>query len=145
MARLSDAPLVATHSSVHALCPSSRNLTDAQLDAIGETGGLVGVNFMSVSCGQMGRIILDTPLSDIVQHIEYITERIGIEHVAFGSDFDGANMPRELGDVAGLPKLVAALRSRGYGRLSWPKSHIRTWLRIFRVRPGSRAFAEDAA
>ena len=45
VARLSDAPLVATHASVHSLCPSPRNLTDAQLDAIGESGGVVGVNF----------------------------------------------------------------------------------------------------
>ena len=74
----------------------------------------------------------NTPISDIVQHIEYITERIGIEHVAFGSDFDGANMPRELGDVAGLPKLVAALRSRGYGEADLAKITHQNWLRIFR-------------
>ena len=45
VARLSDAPLVATHSNVHALCPRTRNLTDRQLDAIRESDGMVGLNF----------------------------------------------------------------------------------------------------
>ena len=45
VAELSEAPLVATHSGAHALCPTPRNLTDKQLDAIKETGGIAGVNF----------------------------------------------------------------------------------------------------
>ena len=44
VARLSTAPLVATHSCAHALCPTTRNLTDRQLDAIKESDGMVGVN-----------------------------------------------------------------------------------------------------
>jgi membrane dipeptidase len=45
LARLDLGPIVATHSGVHAVCPTSRNLTDAQLDAVGASGGLVGIVF----------------------------------------------------------------------------------------------------
>jgi membrane dipeptidase len=132
VARISDAPLVATHSGVHALCPSTRNLTDAQLDAIGETGGLVGVNFHVEFLRADGRKEAETPLLDIVRHVDYIVERIGIEHVAFGSDFDGATIPQELGDVSGLPKLIAVLRAHGYGEDELKKISHENWLRIFR-------------
>jgi membrane dipeptidase len=132
VARLSDAPLVATHSGAHALCPSTRNLTDAQLDAIGETGGLVGVNFHVGFLRADGQEDPETPISDIVRHINHIAGRIGIEHVALGSDFDGATMPRQLGDVTGLPGLVAALRADGYGEADLSKITCQNWLRVLR-------------
>jgi membrane dipeptidase len=132
VARLSNAPLVATHSGAHALCPSTRNLTDAQLDAIGETGGLVGVNFHVGFLRTDGQEDVETPIADIVRHIDHVAGRIGIEHVALGSDFDGATMPRELGDVTGLPRLVTALRARGYGEVDLAKITHQNWLRIFR-------------
>ena len=132
VACITDAPLVATHSGVHALCPSTRNLTDAQLDAIGETGGLVGVNFHVGFLRADGQEDEETPIQDIVRHIDYIARRIGIEHVAFGSDFDGAKMPRDLGDVAGFPKLIAALQAHGYGEDELIKITHENWLRILR-------------
>jgi membrane dipeptidase len=132
VARLSDSPLVATHCCAHALCPSSRNLIDAQLDAIGETGGLVGVNFHVGFLRDDGQEEPDTPIADIVRHIDHIAGRIGVEHVAFGSDFDGATMPRELGDVTGLPSLVAALRDHGYGEADLAKITHQNWLRVLR-------------
>jgi membrane dipeptidase len=132
VARLSDAPLVATHSCAHALCPSSRNLTDAQLDAIGETGGLVGVNFHVGFLRADGQEEPETPIADIVRHFDHIAGRIGIDHVALGSDFDGATMPRELGDVTGLPRLVAALRAQGYGEAGLAKITHQNWLRVLR-------------
>ena len=69
---------------------------------------------------------------EIIRHIDYIAERIGIDHVAFGSDFDGANMPKELGDAAGLPKLLAALRDRGYDDVALEKITHKNWIRIFK-------------
>jgi membrane dipeptidase len=131
VARISDAPLVATHSGAHAMCPSTRNLTDRQLDAIGERGGLVGVNFHVGFVRSDGQEDPDTPISDIIRHIDYIARRIGVDHVAFGSDFDGATMPRELGDAAGLPKLVAALRTAGYAQADLAEITHENWLRIF--------------
>ncbi len=132
VARLSDAPLVATHSGAHAVCASTRNLVDAQLDAIGESGGLVGVNFHVGFLRPDGREDPETPMSDIVRHIDHIAERIGVEHVGLGSDFDGAVMPRELGDVTGLPMLVSALRAHGYGEADLAKIAHENWLRILR-------------
>src|SRR6266567_9424098 len=89
VARLSEAPLVATHSNAHALCPVSRNLTDGQLDAIRDSGGVVGVNFAVTFLREDGRQApAETPISAIVRHVDYLAERMGIDHVAFGSDFD---------------------------------------------------------
>lgn len=114
VAALSDAPLVATHSNAHALCQQSRNLTDKQLDCIRERRGMVGVNFASAFLRADGQRRADTPLSDIVRHLDYLVTRLGEDKVGFGSDFDGALIPEVLKDVAGLPRLVAALRSHGY-------------------------------
>jgi membrane dipeptidase len=142
VAELSDAPLVATHSNAHVLCPSSRNLTDDQLDAVGASGGVVGVNFAVSFLRADGRNDSATPLAEIVRHVEYIAGRIGIDHVAFGSDFEGSTLPDELGGVAGLPKLVEALRARGYDDEALAKITHRNWLRIFDLtwRPWRRYF-----
>jgi membrane dipeptidase len=130
VAELSAAPLVATHSGVHALCPSPRNLTDRQLDAIGETGGVVGVNFHIGFLRTDGRTDLETSVSEIARHAAYIADRIGIDHVALGSDFDGATMPHDLKDVAGLPVLVQALRHHGFDDTSLRKIAHENWLRV---------------
>ncbi len=130
VAGASDAPLVATHSNAHALCPSSRNLTDPQLDAIGASGGVVGVNFGNSFLRADGTRDPSTPLSEIVRHVEHIARRIGVDHVAFGSDFEGADVPDELGGVAGLPRLVDALRAAGFGEDDVAKITHGNWLRV---------------
>ena len=132
VARISDAPLVATHSNAHALCGFSRNLTDKQLDAIRDSDGMVGLNFAVCFLRADGHNNPDTPLDVMVDQIDYLVERVGIDRVGFGSDFDGAKMPRELGDVAGLPKLVAALRARGYDDAALRKLAHENWLRVLR-------------
>lgn len=130
VARLSDAPLVASHSNVHAICPHSRNLTDAQLDAIGDTGGLVGINFGVMFLTPDSRRDLAMDLSQMVRHVDYIVERIGIEHVAFGSDFDGTTIPAALRDCRDLPTLLAAFRTAGYDDASLRKLSHENWLRV---------------
>lgn len=130
VAALSDAPLVVTHAAAHALCPSTRNLTDRQIDAVGESGGVIGVAFHVGFLRADGRPEADTPITEIVRHIDYIAGRIGVEHVALGSDFDGAVMPLELGDVTGLPKLVDALRAHGYDDAALRKVTHENWLRL---------------
>jgi len=130
VARTSQAPLVATHSNAHALCPSSRNLTDRQLDAIGESGGIMGVNFAVSFLREDGHDEASTPLGEIVRHVDYLVSRIGLEHVGFGSDFEGAIVPDELGGTAGLPKLLAALAARGYDEEAIAKISHGNWLRV---------------
>jgi membrane dipeptidase len=124
VARLNVGPLVASHSAAHALCPASRNLSDAQLDAIGGSGGLVGIVFGSAFLRADFAEDPDTPLELIAEHARYVADRIGTEHVGLGSDFDGVTIPEALGDVAGLPKLLAALAGAGFtpselGAIAW--------------------------
>jgi membrane dipeptidase len=130
VAHLSQAPLVATHSCAHALCPSARNLTDKQLDAVAESGGIVGINYHVGFLRTDGDSKAETSLSEIVRHLTYIADRIGIDHVALGSDFDGATMPGDLKDVAGLPKLIAALQTHGYDEAALRKIAYQNWLRV---------------
>ena len=93
VARLSEAPLVASHANAHALCPHSRNLTDRQLDAIRESDGLVGVVFATGFLRSDGAWHDDTPLETIVRHVDYLVARLGIERVGFGSDFERCPHP----------------------------------------------------
>lgn len=132
VASISDAPLVASHSNAHALCPSTRNLTDDQLDEIARTGGLVGVNFAVGFLREDGGMQEDTPLETIVRHFDHLVERMGIDHVGCGSDFEGAVVPAELGSVAGLPRLLDALSARGYDEDSLCKLAHGNWLRVLR-------------
>src|SRR3954469_1164604 len=113
VAATSDRPIVATHSNAHALCASTRNLTDAQLDAVRHSRGVVGVNFAVTFLREDGmNCFEETGLDEIVRHVDYLADRMGIDHVAFGSDFDGAAVPAALGGTSGLPRLVEALRER---------------------------------
>lgn len=130
VAQISDAPLVVTHAAVHAICPSTRNLTDAQIDAVGQTNGVIGMIFEPMSLRRDGQPGDDMPLDAIIEHIDYIVQRIGVDHVAFGSDFDGAEMPGALGDAAGLPRLVDTLRNHGYDADALDKITWRNWFRV---------------
>jgi membrane dipeptidase len=116
VARLEAAPLVASHSAAHALCATSRNLTDAQPDAIATSDGLVGIVFACPFLRADFADDPDTPLELIVKHARYVADRIGVEHVGLGSDFDGATIPAELGDVGGLPRLFDAFASDGFSK-----------------------------
>jgi membrane dipeptidase len=130
VAALSTAPLVATHSNAHALTPTPRNLTDRQLEAIKESNGIVGVNFAVSFLRPDGRQDDDTPISRIVEHFTYLVDRMGIDHVGFGADLDGARIPDEVGDVAGLPRVVEALRGAGFDDAALRQLTHANWLRV---------------
>jgi membrane dipeptidase len=132
VAGITEAPLVATHSNAHALCPASRNLTDRQLDAIRDSDGMVGVNFAVAFLREDGAEEEDTPIEDVVRHVDYLAERVGVERVGFGSDFDGAKVPRGIGDASGLPKLLATLREHRYDDAALKKLAHENWVRVLR-------------
>ena len=93
VAALTDAPLVASHSNAYALCASTRNLTDPQLDAIAASDGMVGLNFAVNFLREDATRDANTPLDVMVRHIDYLVERVGVDGVGFGSDFDGVSIP----------------------------------------------------
>jgi len=130
VANLSDAPLVATHSNAHTLCPTTRNLTDKQLDAIKESQGIIGLNFAVTDLREDGLNNSDTPINIMVRHIDYLVEHLGIDYVGLGTDFDGATIPQEIGDVTGLPKLINALRESGYDDIALRKLAYENWVRV---------------
>ncbi|HIC66867.1 MAG: dipeptidase [Paracoccus sp. (in: a-proteobacteria)] len=115
VARLSDAPLVASHSCVHAICPSARNLTDRQLQVIRDSGGLVGLNYASSFLREDGKRLPLKGFDTILRHLDRLLAVLGEDGVGLGSDFDGALMPEELADAAALPALIRAMEAHGYG------------------------------
>ena len=114
IARLQVGPLVASHAGAHAVAAASRNLTDAQLDAIAATDGLVGIVFACSFLRPDFADTADTPIELIARHARYVADRIGVRHLAFGSDFDGTTIPAAVGDAAGMPRVLDALRAVGF-------------------------------
>lgn len=132
VARISSKPLIATHSNAYAVCPHARNLSDKQLAAIAESGGMVGLNFATCFLrpdGQNGSPNDPTSVDLMLRHLDHLIGFLGIDHVGLGSDFDGASVPEAIGDVAGLPVLVAALKAHGFDAAVLNKLCCENWLR----------------
>jgi membrane dipeptidase len=119
---------VATHSNVHAISPHARNLTDWQLAAIRESGGIVGLNYAVGFLRPDGKFVADTEIEIMVRHVDALVEALGEDGVALGSDFDGAMVPAAIGDVTGVPKLLQALLDKGYGEELVRKIALENWL-----------------
>ena len=130
VAKISNAPLVATHSNAHAVTRSTRNLTDRQLAMIRDSGGVVGLNFATVFLRPDGRESAAMGWGPVMAHLDHLLAHLGEDGVAFGSDFDGATVPQGIGDVTGLPALQAAMVAHGYGEALMAKITHGNWLRV---------------
>lgn len=124
VARLAAGPVVASHTACHALSATTRNLTDGQLREVGHSDGIAGIVFAPAFLREDGANDADTPLAVLVAHVRHAAALAGIDHVGLGSDFDGAPMPAAIGDVAGLPRVLGALRDDGFTadevqRIAW--------------------------
>jgi membrane dipeptidase len=130
VAEISNRPLMVSHANAYSLSPVTRNLTDSQLDAIRSSNGVIGVTFYTPMLRADAQNRSDTPLSAVADHLDYIRDRIGIDHVAIGSDFGTAPTPDSLKDATDLPKLWSLLGERG-----WSDSdlHLVAWANWVRV------------
>ena len=98
-------PVVVSHTGVKGTCDNRRNLSDAQLRAIAANGGLIGIGFWETAvCGK--------DAAAIAKAVKYAAGLVGVDHVALGSDFDGA-VPVPF-DATGLVKLTEALLAAGF-------------------------------
>ncbi len=137
VAELTTHPILVTHTAAHALCPKPRNLKDRQIDAVAESGGVIGITFFSNDLRANRNTEGNASINDIVRHVLYVAERVGVDHVALGSDFDGAPIPADLEDAAGLPRLIDALRAAGFTGDALAKITHGNWMKAARAVLGS--------
>ena len=97
----SDKPVVASHSNVFELCNHPRNLTNEQIKAIAKSGGLIGICFYTDFLKKYKK----ADVKDIVEHIKYIKNLVGIDYIGLGSDFDGINFDKTATGVENISKL----------------------------------------
>jgi microsomal dipeptidase-like Zn-dependent dipeptidase len=98
-------PLVVSHTGVKGTCDNNRNLSDDQIRAVAAKGGLIGIGYWdTATCG--------SDASAIVKAMRYVSDRVGAEHVALGSDFDGAVTTPF--DTTGLVEITDAMMEAGF-------------------------------
>lgn len=120
-------PIVASHSCAYSLCKHPRNLNNKQLKAIAGNGGVVGINFCPIFLREDGNATIE----DIVNHIEYIANLIGYDHVGLGSDFDGIDKaPLGIEDVTKMSKLTEIMLSRNISEADIVKVLGENFLRV---------------
>ncbi len=130
---ISKNPIVATHSGARTVKDHYRNLYDSQIVDIANTGGVVGIVFYPPFIGDPnndGKIDIE----DVIIHIDYIVNLVGIDYIALGSDFDGTGgyLPEGLEDVTRLPSLTLALLKHGYSQSDVRKLLGENFLRVFK-------------
>jgi membrane dipeptidase len=120
-------PFVVTHTGVAGVFPHWRNLDDAQLRAVADSGGTVGIMYHSE---YLGDPIFRGRLQTVVRHLEHVVNVAGEDHVSLGSDWDGSIVtPRDMPTCLELPRLTHALLER-----KWPEARIRKLLGLNALR-----------
>lgn len=121
------APFIASHSNSRAICNHPRNLTEEQMKAIGEKGGVIGLNFYSPFLSHSVPADLESCLS----HLSYMTRKAGTDAVGLGGDFDGMDQPPVgLEEVSGMEVFFDRIRKR-FGTETAEKIISKNFLRVF--------------
>lgn len=125
-------PFVASHSNVRSICRVGRNLSDNMIKELAKRNGVMGINF----CGDFLRESfaggVRSCIKDIVKHILYVKDLVGIEYVGLGSDFDGIDQNLELKDASMMPLLKKALIDAGLSEEEIEKVFYKNVLRVYR-------------
>lgn len=126
-------PFIASHSCARALCDVSRDLTDEQLRALGDKGGVVGVNYLAGFLHPVSDWKTDnsTSIEEVVRHLRHMANVAGVESVAFGSDYDGMDSCLEWKDASGQQLLVRGLEA-SFTQEEIEKICYKNALRVFR-------------
>jgi membrane dipeptidase len=121
-------PIIASHSNARSLCNHLRNLTDDQLKAVAEGGGVVGVNFYPEVVH-----VKEPSLGRVLDHFDYLIDLVGVDYVGVGSDYDGMRKPPVgLEDISKMLNVTRGLMSRGYSEDEIEKILGGNFLRIFK-------------
>jgi membrane dipeptidase len=171
--KASKAPIIASHSSVRALCDHPRNLSDEMIKALASNGGVMQICFVSSFVKETKpnperekalqalrekygprREIKDeavlekrreeymevyenyprerATVKDLIDHVDYVVKLVGVDHVGFGTDFDGGGDIEGCSDVSELPNLTVELVRRGYSEEEIRKIWGGNLMRVFR-------------
>lgn len=98
-------PIVSSHGGVEGTCPGNRNLSDQQIRGVAATGGIIGIGYWAGA-------VCDTSPAAVAKAMKYVRDLVGIEHIALGSDFDGAVTVRF--DTSRLAHVTQALMEAGF-------------------------------
>lgn len=97
-------PVIVSHTGVQTVCPGPRNLTDDQIGRVAANNGIIGIGYWDAA-------VCDPSPAGIARTIKYVVDLVGADHVALGSDFDGATTTQF--DTSGLAQITAALLGAG--------------------------------
>ena len=126
---LSASPIIASHSNAWAVCDHPRNLTDSQIKALKNNGGVMGMNFCPDFLNKSGRAVID----DVVKHIEHIAGIAGEDHIGIGADFDGIDYtPEDLKGVEDLNGLFERLLALNYSECFVEKIAGKNYMRVIK-------------
>lgn len=132
--KYSTKPIVCSHSCSRSVCGAVRNMTDDMLLKLKENNGVVGINFCHDFVTESKDL---ATLDDVIKHIDYIKNLIGIDYIGLGSDFDGiSNKNIELKDANMMPKLLERLVSHGYTTEEIEKIAYKNVLRVMKANFG---------
>ena len=125
-------PFVASHSNARAVCDHARILDDDMIRELAKRNGVMGINYAAGFLAEHETMDGRSKVEDMVKHILYIRDLVGIDYVGLGSDFDGIPQNLELKDASYMPMLYDALKDAGLSEEEIEKVFYKNVLRVFK-------------